>query len=687
MNSLNDIIRKQLLEYMIRHEMSFAVFAENLKVPEERIVLWVSGSHDFSLNEISLIESSLNIRLITRTATETNSYGKTSEDITLLIDQSLHNLSVRSQNIIQKLRQEYDDPFKLLAKINEAIEGKYNLPMAGKKTLGELKDYNHWLSVNMPDIEIKGNDQIDYLNLFCQKHKLSHSLVQRISSRMEENKPTLFLLFNDIIKYSGLYNKTFKEVFSIYTAEGNDTKEMPFAEASDLLIVTRERVRQLRNKVDEEIVNIGISLKEVFVMANIKKQYPLLFESPFISLDKNLSSEFNTGEGVKLSIKTIGLLLKGLFYPEVELLMIKTSTIYLVPAKWTSVFKFLKLEEKVKSISAMSVWDRQEYFWDRIYADMIVVKNDSSIPDILKFVNYLLKVEYGFIDSSSGEISGIRPKHLSLIEKIYLAISHYNEPIGIDKIIAYINDNFPQTKFTKSTIHAALIRSRLVMTFGKSGTYGLKEWEGKRDNIKSGSIADLVYSHLESCAKPLHIQDIHFYISQFRKTTKRSILSIMSMDTNQRFELYGHSFYGVTGKNYDVEDTAPNPINNRTIHEVRRLLSENGALPYIKVEQYIIKAFGIMSSQANHLLDEAVKSGRLKLIEGNIHLPTWIQGGLKREIKLNAYHIEQNRLAMEQQKEMDKHPASLEEYREMQKRFDRAWREMQRNKGINPGNK
>jgi len=687
MSSLNDIVRRHLMEYMIRHELSFIAFAAKLDVPEDRIVSWISGNHDFSINEISLIELGLRISIITHTENDVNSYGKTFGDLNLLIDQSLSNLSVRSQNIIQKLRQEYIDPFKLLEKVSEAVAGKYNLSKAGKKTLSELKDYNHWLSVNSPAKVIKSDERVDYFKQLCFKHKLSPLVILKYTTRTEANKPSLYFLFNLVFEHSALFKKSLKEVFNIYKDTSNDKREMPLAEAADLLNLTRERIRQLKLKMDEEIVALGNSFKEILEVTKLIDHYSTLFNSSFITIDKNLSTAINISDDVNLSIKTIALLTKGVLYPDGNLLTFKSNSIYLVPSKWTAIFLFHQLDERVKGLSAMNVVERQEISWDRLYSELIVDRNDTEIKDVLKFVDYILNEEYGFVNNAAGKVSGIRPKHMALIEKIYLAISHYNIPVNIDMIIDYINSEYPQTKFTRNSIHAALIRSSLIMTFGKSGTYGLKEWEGKRDNIKSGSIADLVYQHLEAATMPVHIHDIYENVTQFRATTKKSIIGIMSLDPQRRFELYGNSFYGIAGKIYDSTDTVTNPISNKTIQEIRRLLSERGPLSDIKVEQHLMKVYGLTSAQANHFIDETVKCGRLKLIEGSIHLPTWIQGGLKREIKLNAYHIEQNRLAMEQQKEMDKHPASLEEAREMQKRLDRAWREMQRNKGINPGNK
>lgn len=631
MVNLNDIARRHLMEYMIRHEASFKYLSEILNVPVEKVSLWASGSHDFSMNEISLIESGLQIRIIEPSEVELSKHEKTAEDLSLIIDHSIQDLSIRSQNVLRKLRSEFQNPYKMLEKLNEAIEGKYNLPMAGKKTLSELNDYAYYLKESPPIFEIKENVNVDHLSFLIKKYKLPHSITLRISNQIERNRPSIFALLSDIISHSPLYNKNLKEVFRIYTDPGNDQKEMSFSNVADLLNISRERIRQLKIKADEEIIGLGTNFKNIFEPTSIHKQYPMLFQSSYIILDNKLSSELNFNESVKLSIKTKALLLKGILCPEVELLNFKSNSIYIVPAKWTTLFKFQKLEEKVKTISKLSIWDRQEYFWDRIYADMILDNNNSSVPEILKFVNYLLTLEFGFKSVPNDEIPEMKPSHLTLLEKIYLAISHYNEPVKIEKIISFINSEFPKTKFTRSSIHASLIRSQLIMTFGKSGTYGLKEWEGKRQDIKSGSIADLVFQYLESSTKPIHIYEIHSYISQFRNTTKNSILSIMSLDTRHRFELFGNSFFGITGKNYDVEDTTSNPISNKTLHEIKRILSANGPISDIKVEQHIIKMYGLTSSQANHFINEAVNSGRLKLLEGKVYLPSWIQDGLRNE--------------------------------------------------------
>jgi len=52
-------------------------------------------------------------------------------------------------------------------------------------------------------------------------------------------------------------------------------------------------------------------------------------------------------------------------------------------------------------------------------------------------------------------------------------------------------------------------------------------------------------------------------------------------------------------------------------------------IPETKVEQHLLKLYRLTSSQASHFFDEAVKNGQLKREDGNIHLPSWIKGGLQ----------------------------------------------------------
>ncbi len=278
----------------------------------------------------------------------------------------------------------------------------------------------------------------------------------------------------------------------------------------------------------------------------------------------------------------------------------------------------------------MAIWERQNKSLFQLFADLYVDKSPNIEDEILEFVKHILTIEYEFIINPPGEKTDIRPKYLSLFEKIYLAIIHFNRAVNIAEIIEFIEKEYPATEFTRSTIHKALLSSRLIMTFGKSGTYALKEWEGERDNIKAGSIADIVFEFLASSAKPLHIHDIHFHVSEYRKTTKHSILSIMSLDTKHRFELFGNGFYGISGKNYDIEDTTSNPISNRAIGELRRQLSERGPLTVNKVEQHITALYKLTSSQVSHFLEEAVQKGRIKIVSDKVYLPSWIEKGLEK---------------------------------------------------------
>ena len=72
--------------------------------------------------------------------------------------------------------------------------------------------------------------------------------------------------------------------------------------------------------------------------------------------------------------------------------------------------------------------------------------------------------------------------------------------------------------------------------FGRSSTYGLKEWENKKGNIKGGTIRELVIQFLQK--KPgeiIHIDEIANYVIQFRDTSPSKILANLKLDAKGRF--------------------------------------------------------------------------------------------------------------------------------------------------------
>ena len=630
MSSLNYQVRRLLLEYLARNELAFHALANKIKVGEDTIISWVSGNHDFTLNEISLIESGLQFKLITLTENDSNQKKITDTVWDNILQNSLSNYSVRFQNIIKKLATEYKDPFLFYAKLNEVLEKNVNLPNAGKSTLKELERFRNYLSENGFQFGEKDHKYFDFVEIFQNRYKLPESISRKTSKRIENGESFIFKLLDDIFKYSAHYKETQRGTLNIFTSIANDGREMPLTEAADLLNVTRERIRQLKLKIDDEILNLGKGFMSIFGSTKLVDQYPFLFKPTYIAIDSKLSSEINTTEDVKFSIRTFALLLKGLKFPEREMVRFKTNTIYIIPASWIKLFSFNKLNERVRNVTMLNIWEWQDKSLVQLFGDLFLGKSPDREDEILNFVKHILSVEYEFSISPPGQKTDIRPRNLSLFEKIYLAIIHFNRPVNIREIIEFIEREYPGTRFTRGSIHTALIRSRLIMTFGKTGRYALKKWEDEREDIKSGSIADLVFEYLESISKPSHIYDIHFHIAQYRKTSKQSILSIMSLDTNHRFELFGNGYYGIAGKNYDTEDLASNPINNRTIGAVRRLLIEGGPLTVKKVEQYIIDIYKITQSQATHFLEEASEKGRLKIIESKVYLPLWIENGLEK---------------------------------------------------------
>ncbi len=331
MSSLNELVRRFLLEYITRNEVSFHTLASRINVVEDKIILWVSGNHDFTLNEISLIETGLQFKLVTFSENDSNNKLTLNAILDQVIQKSLFNYSVRFQNVIKKLHKDCKDPVLFYIKLDNVLERNMSLPNAGKSTLKELEHFRNHLTEKGFQIEEKASENHDYIDIFRNRYKLSEAISFRYSKRIEDHEPFIFKLLDDIFNHSKLYKETQRGTLIIFTNNANDGKVMPLAEAADLLNVTKERVRQLKLKIEDEIVDLGKGFRSIFGATKLMDQYPLLFQPVHLAIDLKLSSLINTTENVKFSIKTCALLIKGLKFPDAELLKFKSNTIYIVP--------------------------------------------------------------------------------------------------------------------------------------------------------------------------------------------------------------------------------------------------------------------------------------------------------------------------------------------------------------------
>jgi len=106
-------------------------------------------------------------------------------------------------------------------------------------------------------------------------------------------------------------------------------------------------------------------------------------------------------------------------------------------------------------------------------------------------------------------------------------------------------------KFSNETVRASMIKYRSLFIFiGRSSTYGLKKWETEHENLKGGTIRDIVEGFLNEKDTPVHLNDIMDYVLKFRNTNKENVIGNLKLQSTKRFIFFKHGYVGLFNKSY-----------------------------------------------------------------------------------------------------------------------------------------
>ncbi|REL33805.1 hypothetical protein DYD21_10390 [Rhodohalobacter sp. SW132] len=142
---------------------------------------------------------------------------------------------------------------------------------------------------------------------------------------------------------------------------------------------------------------------------------------------------------------------------------------------------------------------------------------------------------------------------LEAIEKMGFNKNGYH----ISQISNKISELYPDIDYASNinSLRSAINNHKSIFIyFGRTSTYGLKSWEEKFDNVKGGTIRDIVQEFLLDRDSPQHISVILNYVNQFRDTEEDNIIVNLKLDNSKTFVIYDGRFIGLEKKSYADKD-------------------------------------------------------------------------------------------------------------------------------------
>jgi len=498
------------------------------------------------------------------------------EVINSFIYVNTNSLSIRSSNAIS-LHLKNNLKVKSFAEkilFSESFDVQ-NINNVGAKCVPELEVY---ISI-IKDFIFEVSQTKDEKYLIALKNKF---LIQRtfdiplVPSEILESE-SIFQLTDFLLNQNAFFDKAQTDIVKKALKLFKNQKELTLDEIADQVDFSRERVRQIRKLCLDEL------FKKLLFISNFNddlfQKYSIDVESMYIEIDTNILEKINISNNTQFSKEFITYILSAFLKDSFEIVgnyedvlqpkhfnsrnRHNWNNFYLVKKELVSKIDFTSLTNDIsKRIS-----DRIEESYSfnlKSYLSKFLTSNNIDILDLLfPICEKIINKEFEIYLDLDENITFERNTQKQVPEYIIEALGHLSKPSKLDEIYKWISANYPEATKSKEALRGSCQRSNKIIYFGRSSTFGLKKWENIRDNIKGGTIKNIISEMLENSEIPLHITEILEEVHKYRtKTNERNIITNLKLDPNNSFIIFNQKFIGLSNKkdNYDLKKYENLPI-------------------------------------------------------------------------------------------------------------------------------
>jgi hypothetical protein len=481
----------------------------------------------------------------------------------------LGGLSVRPYNALQKYLSN-----------NFTFSNYYNLIIKDKSfSFDQLKNVGE---TTISELEKLNSDIIDYFRLissFKTEKELNHEYLNSLLDNhfnIDSNHKKLINLdsYGDIIplfrvlnvlidnEYLFDHNKTaiFKRGFDYCVNYKFENLE----EIACLISLSRERVRQLRNDILEELP------KRLSFITNFDNSqlnlYEIDIDSDLIIVNDNLHEEILQNECVNFNKVFLNKIFSILFSTshslignEEDIFFNNTnrnshnwSSTYLIKKQFLAIFDFVKFIEDVSRRLRDKIPEDYTFNFKSYLTEFFLDFDIKLLDKISDLCEMLIISECSIIIDTEDNIVFKRNTHKPVPEYIIELLEEKQKPLTVYELFDILDLKYPGLCKSPEAIRGNCQResNKRLIFFGRTSTYGLKEWETQYDNIKGGTIRDLAVEYLLQFNEPKHINEITEYINKYRDTNSKNIHYNLRAEENNRFVFYRNWIVGLKSKDY-----------------------------------------------------------------------------------------------------------------------------------------
>jgi hypothetical protein len=363
--------------------------------------------------------------------------------------------------------------------------------------------------------------------------------------------------------------------------------------ASQLNNISKERVRQLRNKSFEEFFSCDSTYfkntEDWLCYRNIVNSDVISPNSKEIIVDiiRNEQTEFTPIfiiQVLSILFSTEFVLLGGLEYVTNEQTNRKVTL--LINSELYSIFDFEKFRDEIQELIDLQRYEEyrlnfEEYLLNCLSWRIYSLDKLDSIKDV---TSEILLNEFRLYADIDGNIviPANSEKHPTLI--IYDILNESGSPMHINDIFVEFKKILPEHKYINpEQLRPYIARNESIAFINRSSTYALREW----DHIKTGTIRDSIVEFLMLTNIPQPDDEIANYVLKFFPCSNiSSIRTTMYNDTKKRFIYFKGGLFGLRNKRYltkyekvEKEDIPKRSFEER-LYDFEKFIIENDHFPF-----------------------------------------------------------------------------------------------------------
>ena len=536
-------------------------------------------------------------------------------------------ISTRAKNSILEY---YNEDLKIKSMLKkEGLSFKTNessINMIGKSTFKEIEYFYEQLYKNII-LMCKDSSEVrrQYLEVLIRNSLSSKNSVIDYSLIQGSTLQLISALIKGCITFGERTDMILNSI-NIY----DNYKYKTLEDLGELYKVTRERVRQIREKYLKEFESQLISMRSLYIDDLFSTRF--FRNDELTEISESTIFKINSMNGVNFSKDFIVYLYAianddQVIIPNVSIDLLANKNGYNFD-EWRG-FYLISKDISCKLNFSEMIMDIKKRNNDRIEKDYFLnfevylqgflfncIKLDQNLIDICE---KLINKECGVFLNLYNELEFKRNIKLRAQDLAYEILKEVGVPTKIDRLYNLLISNYPESSILESSFRNTFGSDNRFVPIGRQSVWGLKEWEDQRDDFLGGSMLEMAEKLLQERDVPMHISEIFSNISKYRDTDEDRLLRNLRMNHQGKFILLKKQYVGLSCKSYSEEYQILNQTNRtweESYNNLECFLSEYSRLPKSSdYDEESNRLYRWLAIQRKRYLENRLKIQRKEKIE------------------------------------------------------------------------